>query len=237
MKKGRFNIFFLFAAVAAVVSCSKMDSYKQWIGDSEIVYTQKPDSLKVHTGYNRALISFLLVSDKRIVQAKVFWNNGADSMVVPITPTDNIDSVNVLLPNLPEDDYTFEVYTYDKYGNSSIAGEVAGKTYAGIYESSLLNRSIQTYFITPNAPPYTDCQIIWMDDRVDGDGIVGMKVTYTDADNVQQTVIADSSQLQTVLSRFPQGASFQYSTMYLPVVNNVLAIDTFYSVPSTVTVP
>ncbi len=60
------------------------------------------------------MLRWQLVSDPTITQAKVFWNNGHDSVTVAINRKQGVDTVKVIVDKLLETSYTFTIYTYDK---------------------------------------------------------------------------------------------------------------------------
>src|SRR3546814_17804617 len=75
------------------------------------------DSLVIRPGYKRVELSWLALSDPTVTKAMVYWNNGRDSVEVPINKTTGIDTVRVMIDNLQERIYTFEIVTYDNDGH------------------------------------------------------------------------------------------------------------------------
>src|SRR5687768_1434714 len=91
------NINLLIAAAfvtvsVALVSCSKWDDYKKYTEAGETIYTGKMDSVKTFPGNQRIKITGLLSADPKITKCKIFWNNGADSVIYSITKGVGIDS-------------------------------------------------------------------------------------------------------------------------------------------------
>ncbi|MEO6523721.1 MAG: DUF4998 domain-containing protein [Mucilaginibacter sp.] len=145
-KKYVFQSLYLVLTILAInllSSCGKQDdSYKEFLAGGEKVYTGRADGLLAYSGNGRVLLSWLLVSDPKITKCKVFWNNKTDSSVVSVQKTSNVDTVKVTLNNLIEGAYTFQVYTYDNAGHSSIKSEVIGTVYGNTYAASIANRPI-----------------------------------------------------------------------------------------------
>src|SRR5690554_5060387 len=98
----------IFFIAACFVACEDMqDTYKEFVIDR--VYTGRPDSLLARGGENRVELSWLLLSDPKISSYKVSWNNGQDSIVGDLVKTDDVDTVRVVLDDLSENIYFFEV--------------------------------------------------------------------------------------------------------------------------------
>ncbi len=146
MKNTSLFYCFLIGILTYTMGCSKLDSnYKQFIGDGEITYVQKADSLRVRGGDQRAEISWLLISDPRVSSYKIYWDNRQDSLTGDLKKTDEIDTIRVIVNNLEEGTHDFEVILYDEKGNSSVTTSAPGKVYGTFYKNSLLNRSIKEF--------------------------------------------------------------------------------------------
>jgi hypothetical protein len=231
MQSFKVIICFFIVAIIAGFSCTKMDnSYKGFLKDGEIIYTGKADSLTAFSGKNRVKLRWLLVSDPKISKCIAFWNNKRDSLVVPVQKSAGADVISVLIDNLPEDVYSFEVYTYDDKGHSSVKSEVTGVSYGDIYESSIFNRSINTISYSSDKK---NVIIKWY--GIAQQAVV-VEVRYTDASgsqivkNFKALFNAAGAPLgfsnQDILSNYKYGSTFSYRTGFLPTAT---AIDTFYT--------
>jgi hypothetical protein len=140
MKKIIYLIVIL-AAGYAFSSCGKMDeNFKEYVVPNGVTYPQKPDSLKISSGFRRVQLRWLKAKDPKVVKAKIFWNNYTDSLALDIPS--NLDTIKVSINDLQENTYTFFVKTYDLDGNVSVPSEVTGAVYGDIYLASLVDRSI-----------------------------------------------------------------------------------------------
>lgn len=217
--KYTFGIAFV---IAVVVSCGKMDAtYADLIKGGEISYTGKPDSVKAHPGNGRLKLSWLLISDPKITKCKVFWNDRADSIEVPITRKAGIDSVNVLLNNMPEKRYVFELFSYDNEGHSSVKVIKSASVYGSNYASGLFGREINSAKFDKNL---NAAVLTWFDAN---GGDVGTEVNYTNKAGKRNKIIVPSSikaNVAVMLPDFVSGNSIDYRTAYIP---DSLAIDTF----------
>lgn len=203
-------------------SCKKYDeTYKQFIKIGERDYAQKPDSIKVGGGRNRVKLSWLILSDPSVTNYKIYWHNKRDSLSGDIKNTTGIDSVSVIINGLEEGIHYFDLYMYDKYGNSSIKTEVIGNVYGKVYQESLLDR---TYNSTETI---ADSLVVnW---NPSGIGIIGVQVRYLNHEGDSVThFISDTVEIDTIpgISFDSDTVNFKYRTVFLP---DSMAIDTFYT--------
>lgn len=227
IKKYFVHVFAFLLVAVAISSCTSMDEgYKDFIKDGEISYTGKIDSLHVYSGRNRVQVKGLFISDPKITECRIYWDNRIDSVVVPITRTQGIDVLDVVINNLVENVHNFEVRTFDKLGNSSISVFKIGAVYGDRYQTSLYNRPIATKYFSPKL---TTINFASMDLST---GAYAVEVTYTNNSNVITKVQLPIAQSRLDITDFKLGSSFTYKTLFRP---NATSIDTFESVTTTVT--
>ncbi|PSL48382.1 uncharacterized protein DUF5013 [Chitinophaga niastensis] len=216
------NIIFLLLLLTAISACRKQDDYKKFLEGGEIIYTGKADSLLVHSGRNRVQLSWLLISDPKIVKSKIYWNNRNDSATLDIKRSGGVDTIRYIVNNLEERAYTFEIFNYDKDGNVSVKTEGTGIVYGPLYETALLSRAFN------NAEMQNGhAAISWV--NIDTTrGIIGMQLQYTTSDNTAHDTIlkAHPEGQVTILDNYLSMSSFRSRTLYLP---DTLAVDTFYT--------
>ncbi len=226
MKKINYGTYGLLvlAVIMVFFSCRKQDeTFKQFLEGGEITYVEKADSLTAYSGKNRVILSWLISGDPDVSKAKIFWNNRADSAEVSIARTSGPDKIEALLENIPEGPHTFEVYTYDDMGNSSIKSEVFAQVYGNEYISSLLNRAIRGIAYSGE-----NLELAWY--RSD-DGDMGTEVTYTDVSNTVQKVTILATDSVLILPNYKPNTPLEYLTHYKP---DSTAIDLFATHPTTV---
>lgn len=213
---------YIIGALLLLTACRKQDDYKKFIKDGEILYTGKADSLLVRAGRNRVQLSWLLISDPKISQSKIYWNNRQDSMLIAIKRTSGVDTIRVFIDKLEERAYTFEVYNFDKDGNTSVRTEGNGFVYGKMYEDALLTRAFSGAEMKDG-----NAKISWMNIDTTG-GIIGMQIQYTSTDMVlHDTIVRAMPEDQvTLLNNYLSMSSFRYRTLYKP---DPLAVDTFYT--------
>ena len=226
MKRINYGIpsLLMVTTILCFLACRKQDeTYKQFLEGGEIVYVQKADSLKAYSGRNRVKLSWIISSDPDVSSARVFWNNGANSQEVAITRTTGIDQVEVTLDNLAEGGYTFEVYTYDNEGNSSIKADVFAQVYGDNYIASLLNRAIRQIAYSNG-----DIELAWYGSDNE---TIETEVTYTDISDVQRKVTVLPDDMVSMLSNYKPNSSIEVVTAFKP---DSTAIDIFYADVSVV---
>ncbi|MDR1223959.1 MAG: DUF4998 domain-containing protein [Tannerella sp.] len=213
-----------------LAGCGSMDeTYREFWDDGVIIYPAKADSVKTYPGNNRLILSWQLRGDPSITRAKIYWNNGTDSLDTPVTLTGAlVEKINVQLSDLPEASYSFDIYMFDGKGNHSIPVSTTGKVYGENYWKSLLAR-----YVTGAEYGAGKMTIIW-GNRVDATS-VGTKITYNATDNSQHSIFEAPDAVSTVISDFDYSAgnTFSVSSAYLPTPE---AVDTFYSAPATIKV-
>lgn len=236
IKKYFLHSFVILLALAGLGSCTTMDEgYKNFIKNGEISYTGMVDSLKIFSGHNRVQVNGLFIADPKITECRIFWNNKQDSLVVPVTRTHGVDTLRVIIPNLVENIYNFEVRTYDKLGNKSIAVTSIGKVYGDRYQQSLINRPIVS---TTLVSPKLTINFATMDTST---GVFSTEVTYTNTSDVLKTVAVpyfstdpkNPINASIVIPDYKNG-SFSYRTLFKP---DPTCIDVFYSAVDTAIKP
>ncbi len=216
-----------------LAACGKQDdSYREFLKDGVIIYTARVDSLKAFAGDSRIALSWLLVSDPKITHCRVFWNNGADSVNVPVQRTSGVDTCRIIIPNLNENVYAFHVYTYDAKGHSSVKEEIIGTAYGSVYLSTLSNRPVRKATYKSSGKK---AEIVWFGINPEA---VAVDIEYTNlADQVvKQREVALKHPTDpnrpaafkdtTFLEGYKQGTAIRYRTAFKP---EATAIDTFYT--------
>lgn len=212
------------AAVLAATACERSeDDYKDFAPGGEIVYAGKPDSVKVFPGNGRIQLYWLLTSDATIENSRIYWNRGRDSLNVTVKRTNGVDTIKVMLDNMEEGPYTFQVYNYNSRGNRSIKAEINGDVYGEFYERTLLNRLIKAKKVING-----QLKLDWQD--VDSRS-VGVRIYYKDASGADKTWLVPATEKSTLLTELPLNNTFEYHTLYKPIAT---ALDTFEAARVTV---
>jgi len=227
MKKYNFKkiAYYLVAVlILGVYSCAINDDYKSFAEGGEISYTGKISELKVYPGLNRVLVEGLIVSDPKVSELRVYWNNGNDFIVEPVNRTSGEDEISFYINDLPENIYNFEVVTYDNLGNASLPVSVNAEVYGKRYIESLVNRPIVSSGYIGN-----DLTVEFAEFNA-----VGLQYTELEYENsVGAVIYRVENNIKTVsVHDYEPGTPFKVRTFYIPVEE---AIDIFQTSDIVVT--
>ncbi|GAA4316861.1 DUF4998 domain-containing protein [Compostibacter hankyongensis] len=207
-------------------SCSKMDeSYRPLRDKGEINYPGKADSIIVYPGQNRVRLSWILRADPNVVSCRIFWNNGRDSVDLPVERTHAQDTLSIVIKDLEEGNYVFEVYTYDDKDNVSVKTSADGRVYGASYTDGLTDRRLLSALKVNGKT-----KLLW---AASPETSLGTEVRYTDQAGATHTRFIPPSDSISRWEGYPGGDTLQYRTLYMP---EVLSIDTFFTAYNTITV-
>jgi len=222
MKNKIFNNKLLIGLMFLVFgSCTSMDEYyKEFIPLADKIYPGKVDSVEVYPGYNRLVINSLLSYDPEVVKLRIYWQNRKDSITIDIISSDIGNRKEVLLSQMEEGPYSFELVTYDAMDNNSVISEGFGRSFGDKYISTLNNRIIKESGVNSEDIPY----VKWM--QISSETLIGAKVFYQDQQGEIRVILSPVEDELTLLPNYVFGDTVRYCAMYMP---DVTAIDTFYS--------
>ncbi len=143
------NFKFLYLVLASsliYISCSDMDSIHEEYLNGEIIYAGKLDTLKIRPGYYRAQLEgytqFLGTSNQITIEY--------DDQIISYPIEENLSEIfSVIIEDLDEGSYEFNVYTQDPNGNLSISQIVAGNVIGDEFISDQNPREILDYSFEP----------------------------------------------------------------------------------------
>ncbi|ANI89084.1 hypothetical protein A9P82_07140 [Arachidicoccus ginsenosidimutans] len=195
-----------------------MDAYKKYAAGGEISYTGKIDTAIIYSGHNRVLVYGLFSSDPKITSCTIYWDNRADSVVIPVTRTDGVDTLRTYITGLSEGTHSFEIVDYDKNRNASIGVFKTGKVYGDVYVQSLVNRTIASSAL--NTDLNTELSFANIDNST---GAFTTEIHYLSNEGDSLTMFVPVSTSDTVLNNHQYGSEVSYRTLYVP---DTLCIDT-----------
>jgi hypothetical protein len=208
MKKIIYLMMIMFAA-GYLFSCKDMDKvYEEFLVPNGLTYPQKPDSLKVSTGYNKLRLTWLKSKDPSIVRAEVYWNNYQDTLEVNLAGNQD-DIIAVDIPVSDENTYTFYVKTFDADGNVSIPSEASGAAYGENYRLGTTDRSVTSASRDGN---YTG-MIIWGGATTD---LAYSEVRYTTLSGEKRVVRVEPTDATVNCPEAKPGEPFEYRSVFLP---------------------
>ena len=146
----------------------------------------------------------------------VYWNDGLDSLIVPVELKTGYDSISIILENMEEKSYTFDVRTTDNFGHKSLYLTDFGTSYGEIYQSRLSDRRIKTVSLSDKGGIVT-----WYFAPSD---LVCSEIRYTKNDGSLSVTETSSIKDVTELPDIKPGSTIEYRSLFIPEVE---AIDTF----------
>ncbi|SDD90897.1 DUF4998 domain-containing protein [Niabella drilacis] len=219
MFKLKYFHFLLLLSLFLVVACEKMDdTYRHFVVPDGLTYVGKADPVFLNPGRKRIKLSWLRGTDQKTTMARIYWNSKTDSVDVPVTKGNPKDTVSVIIGNLEEGSYVFQIYTFDNNHNSSIRVDALGASYGSLYEGSLVNR------IITGIKKGGDTAIVTML-SVDTTAMV-TRFRYSDQSGAIVDTLVDSETLTVRLPNMNKDTLFDYITLYKPIST---CLDTFYS--------
>ena len=128
------------------ISCSDMDSIHYEYLNGEIIYAGKLDTLKIRPGYYRAQLEgytqFLGTSNQITIEY--------EDQIISYPIEENLSDIfSVIIEDLEEGSYEFNVYTQDPNGNLSISQTIAGSVIGDEFISDQNPREVLDYSFEP----------------------------------------------------------------------------------------
>ena len=217
MKKIRF--LYVLGLILVLSACKQADDlYKEYLVPLNLTYPGIALDVEARSGNRRIEIVWKNGSDPNVVKARISWNNFTKWEEVTIPP--GATAISHIIEPLEENIYSFMVQTYDVADNVSLPVEVIGIVYGELYEKSLLNRWLKSYFYDLND------QSITLEWNNASETEAGVSFSYTDNEGIVKTLIIDKSETSTTISDINIEKPVSYSTMYQP---DSTAIDVFYA--------
>lgn len=200
-------------------SCSHVNQFhEKYLEEGEYIYTTKPEVV-TFPGRNRVAVKVYYPGPNSARQTLMEWNGGADSRLIDVNPSGQMDSILVEIDNLEEKSYFIELYNIDHSGNKSVKVQTTGTAYGERYESGLNNRLLLDMSIENGDTLVTT----WSRGTK---GAVVFEMNYLDEQGEPVTLLTDTDLEILHLGDWLPGSTMTYRTMYLPTP---LTIDTFYS--------
>ncbi|MDF1571223.1 MAG: DUF4998 domain-containing protein [Bacteroidales bacterium] len=216
MKKNIITTSLVILVLAGLFSCESMDElHYQFIKDGEVRYTTKMDSVKTYAGDSRVLITGILQEARGVEFIKVFYNDNQDSVVVDYERQSDLDSIEIMIDNLDEKSYSFNIYTGNSLGDRSIRVPAFGTAYGELYRKGLLSRIANSFEIRGTS----NIAIDWLNsDELER----GTDLVYADREGNTETVFVHQDSSETVMLNFGEG--IQFRSWYVP---EPTALDSF----------
>jgi hypothetical protein len=222
--------YFLWVCLlACLAGCEDNNSlHQQYIDEGEIFYTGKCDSVKAFAGNERIKFTWLISSDPRINRTLIYWNEGKDSVEIPVIRTQKGSLQMETMQQITEGNYSFIFVTKDAKGHSSLNVEKSIQVYGPKYISFLDNRGL-SFNVNNN-----NLTLNW--NVVESALIQYTTVNYTDYSNPSnpqsKSVVVANEDTQTDIPGIRSGDTFSVVSTFLPEngIDNVDALPEIFTI-------
>jgi len=142
MIKNIFNFISVGAVAAVLASCGGQDEiYKEWVKKGGYDYPAKAINLSSVSGYQNVIVNWEKPMDPAVMTAKLFWDNYAKSIDIDYAAYPD-GKVSMLIGDLEDRSYTFDIVNYDNAGNRSLASEITVSPYGDGWMVSRSERTV-----------------------------------------------------------------------------------------------
>jgi hypothetical protein len=219
----------LLIAATVLVACDGMnDMHNKYLENGEIVYLPKPDSVVFLPDRYSALIRLWIYNSPNTKSIDLYWNNGRDSLIFPVSLHTGMDSVDIKIPDLEEQAYEFSIFTSNHSGNRSIPVQGSVTVIGDLWENSISDRRVSKIEYTSE---YT---MIWWDAS---NGGTYTELEYDGLDGTTRMRRILPGETETWLSDAVQGfAHLRYRSVYV-IAGNTIFRDWFRYAPRYLVYP
>lgn len=208
--KNLITVIFL-GITSFMTSCDDMNAlHKTYLEQGERIYAAKIDSVSPGPGNERINME-VFINSQRINKLRIYWNARMDSVDYEINQQKGI--FNIMIENLPEREYLFQILSFDKYGNSSLPVEASSRTYGANYQKTLPKRNLNGITKGPNG----QVTLRWAVAAEDAEFTV---LTYIDNVQKEHTVKIPASESTFTVEDYLPSSEFIYYTVYRPAKNS-----------------
>lgn len=217
----------LMLVVFTLIKCTDInDIHDEYLKNGETIYIAKVDSVDAYSGNKRIMLR-LYTGNPQISTFAIFWNEGSDSLIVPIENRISPDYIDVMIGDqnrvMEGKSYVFEIYSRDKNGHRSIKYEQLGEIYGDSYQASLQNHYYKSAIFDGKD---STLNITWFSsiDKTE----IAVEFNYTDkrTGSPISSKIGVGELTTTKISDIDTDYPVSYRTLFLPEPD---AIDTFYT--------
>lgn len=214
-----YSLLMLLLCTVLITSCEDFtDIHKEYIEGGEIIYAPKADSIAFVAGNGRILFFCRTYNSPNVKSVNVYWNDRLDSLIVPVTLNSSYDSIQVILDNMEEKSYTFDVLLVDNFSHSSLPVTDFGSSYGENYQSMLNDRRIKDVSITDKG-----ATIEWYSAA---EGLFANEVKYIKDDGSEKVLRMLSDEYSLFCPDAKTGEKFEFRSLFIPEIES---IDTFYT--------
>jgi hypothetical protein len=223
--------FIVLAALLLVAFFGCTDTFEvheKYIDGGEIIYTSKVTNLVALSGNKRIKIIGTITNAYSVNEILVTWNNQQDSKTFLYTNSEKVtDTLELIIDNLEEKSYQFQVISKNSGGKKSVAARVFGNVYGNIFQATLSARKVNsTSYNIATQTGYANLGLPYNLTR-------NTQVKYTNSNGNEAVAedMVDNSQI--ALPQIDLTKPISYRTFYVPspkdALGNETSLDTFVS--------
>jgi hypothetical protein len=217
--KGNYLIKFLLLTLVISTSSCEEEDYPLVLDNNEQASLGELEFLEIRSGNNRVLVEGV-VKDPSVSEVKIFWNDGANSIVVPVNASSETDTIHEIIEDLEEKMYIFEAQTFDEAGNSSKIVSGGAEVFGSSFANNAGNRQVVSSALRDSLLEVTFNLV----DR--SSGIIGTEFSYEKTSGMDHELFLQPEENSLSIPDFKSGSGFRYRTLYIP---SLMAIDTVYT--------
>ncbi|MCX2679824.1 DUF4998 domain-containing protein [Galbibacter sp. EGI 63066] len=177
------------------------------------------ESLEIRSGLNKVLLKGV-VKDPNVSEVKIYWNGRSKSLVVPVSTSSKVDTIQEIIDNLEEKIYIFEAQTFNDAGESSEVVSAGAQVFGSDFVNNAGNREVLGNALVDSLLDVTYS----LADKTSG--IIGTKFIYENTSGESKELFLGPDDNSISISDFKSGSSYKYRSLFVP---SLLAIDTIYS--------
>ncbi|WP_346239139.1 DUF4998 domain-containing protein [Niabella insulamsoli] len=212
----------LFLLLGIIACTTEPDDFKSFLNNSEIKYPGRINNAFTRPGNGRIALGWNPSPDQSVSRYVVYWNSGADSLIVPATTHNPSDTIQAIINNLQEYTYSFFVYSFDEKGNRSIPTEITNaRVYGSTYQNNLYNRPLDA---SPTGFDNGDISRLKINFLPPDTVNITTRIRYTNLDGIETDTFINPVENSIIIPDYKIGSHVTYQSYYTP---NQRSIDTF----------
>lgn len=201
-KKNIFILIWISLTSLFFIQCNDIDDLHQnYLDEGEKIYLGKTDSLIAMSGLARIKLKWYVDADPKVEETVIYWNMRQDSVVKSFHRTEKgIQADSLVIENLAEGIYTFELYNRNERGDRSLISSVQGEVYGDNYIATLKNRTVASMKIIAydKDKQSSDIEVVWGPSL---NGSFGSKISYNKRSSGEYVeVFAATDEMSTILT-------------------------------------
>ncbi len=224
MKHSINNNWVILFIVISMLSCeSERDSFKDLTSEGEQVVIGKVRGAKVSYGIHKLKFDLAINADPKI--KKFTFSEGEEEIRTFDLVRNNIgaDTITLILDNLKEKVYDFNIVASDNEGNKSLTYRLTSTVFGDRYIANLPSRAVTNMTFDP---------VTGMVEAMFSKNKENMKETnliYTTRDNIEKTITIPNDSGSLIISDFKTSDTLKLVSTYSPVLNERISFEDFVS--------